>query len=187
MKQQTSSLHLPALTALGFLIASAGIAHADHGPGTSGGGVLTQSGETLKPGTFSVEFREDYTEFEHLSQSQIEAKAAAAGSIDLLDRSFISSIGLSYGVVENFRVTRAGIKFRFAGFDRLVIAKRQADLKILHHAVAHTDAVNETPVEQINAARLCRFGFDFSLREMLKLRVIFAELDGELAGLHCFA
>ncbi|ODU23817.1 MAG: hypothetical protein ABS95_03000 [Verrucomicrobia bacterium SCN 57-15] len=66
--------------------------------------MLTQSGETLKPGTFSVELREDYTEFEHLSQTQIEAKAAKAGGFDLLDRSFITGISLSYGVVENFQV-----------------------------------------------------------------------------------
>lgn len=92
------------LAALGVALATINTAHADHGPGTSGGGVLTQSGETLKPGTFSVEFREDYTEFEHLSQTQIEAKTARAGSFDLLDRSFIHSISLSYGIVENFQV-----------------------------------------------------------------------------------
>jgi outer membrane putative beta-barrel porin/alpha-amylase len=77
---------------------------ADHGPGTSGGGVGTPSGETLPPGKFSIEFREDYTEFEDLSDTAIEAKAARAGSIDLLDRSYLTSIGISYGVVENFQV-----------------------------------------------------------------------------------
>ena len=78
--------------------------YADHGPGTSGGGVLTQSAETLKPRTFSLELREDYTEFEKLSQAQIQAKAARAGGIDLLDRSFLSTVSLGYGVVENFQV-----------------------------------------------------------------------------------
>lgn len=92
------------LATLGVAVAAVNAAYADHGPGTSGGGVLTQSGETLKPGTFSLEFREDYTEFEHLSQAQIEAKAAKAGSFDLLDRSFLQGISLSYGVVENFQV-----------------------------------------------------------------------------------
>ena len=92
------------LATLGVALAAVNTTHADHGPGTSGGGASTQSGETMKPGKFAVEFREDYTEFEHLSQAQIEAKAAKAGSIDLLDRSFIHSIGLSYGVVENFQV-----------------------------------------------------------------------------------
>jgi len=78
---------------------------ADHGPGTSGGGASTQSGETLKPGRFSVELREDYTEFESLSQAEIEAKAMRAGAFDLLDRSFLSTVSLSYGVVEDFQVS----------------------------------------------------------------------------------
>lgn len=104
MKNRTSFNQIKRLATFGVALAAVNAVHADHGPGTSGGGVLTQSGETLKPGTFSVELREDYTEFEHLSQSQIEAKAAKAGSFDLLDRSFITGISLSYGVVENFQV-----------------------------------------------------------------------------------
>jgi hypothetical protein len=79
--------------------------HADHGPGTSGGGASTQSGETLKPGKFSVELREDYTEFEDLSAGAIEAKATRAGSFDLLDRSFLSTVSISYGIVENLQVS----------------------------------------------------------------------------------
>jgi hypothetical protein len=39
-----------------------------------------------------------------LSQTQIEGKAAKAGSFDLLDRSFLSSVSLSYGVVEDFQL-----------------------------------------------------------------------------------
>ncbi|MSU34440.1 MAG: transporter [Pedosphaera sp.] len=99
------SFKLLTLTAVaGVSLAGAINTQADHGPGTSGGGVLTQSGETLKPGRFSVELREDLTEFQDLSLAQIEAKAARAGGIDLLDRSFLSSVGVSYGVVENFQV-----------------------------------------------------------------------------------
>ena len=78
--------------------------YADHGPGTSGGGSTTQSGETLKPGKFAIEFREEYTEFEDLSRSSIERSAAKAGGIDLLDRSFFHSVGISYGIVENFQI-----------------------------------------------------------------------------------
>lgn len=92
------------LLAVAFTSLTAANTHADHGPGTSGGGVLTQSAETLKPHAFSLEFREDFTEFENLSQSQIEAKAERAGAIDLLDRSFLSTVALSYGVVDNFHV-----------------------------------------------------------------------------------
>ena len=103
-------------------LATVNTARADHGPGTSGGGVLTQSGETLKPGKFSVEIREDYTEFEHLSAAQIAASAVRAGSFDLLDRSFIHGISLGYGVVEDFQVGLSfgyyqAVKAREAEFD----------------------------------------------------------------------
>lgn len=97
-------LSLSAIAALGLALAAGNIARADHGPGTSGGGASTQSGETLKPGKFAVELREDYTEFEHLSRTEIEAKAVRAGGFDYLDRSFLRTAGISYGVVENFPV-----------------------------------------------------------------------------------
>jgi hypothetical protein len=89
--------------ALSLALTAALSVHADHGPGTSGGGASTQSGETLKPGKFSIELREDYTEFEDLSRAQLAAKAAHAGGIDFLDRSFLSTVSVSYGVVENFQ------------------------------------------------------------------------------------
>jgi hypothetical protein len=87
-----------------LLVLSTSIARADHGPGTSGGGASTQSGETMKPGKFAAEIREDYTEFEHLSETKITSDATKAGNIDLLDRSFIETLSLSYGVIENFQV-----------------------------------------------------------------------------------
>lgn len=98
------NVHKKKICSIAALVATAGIGYADHGPGTSGGGAAVQSGETMKPGKFAVEFREDYTEFEDLSRTRIDAKAMKAGGIDLLDRSFIHSVGVSYGVVENFQV-----------------------------------------------------------------------------------
>ena len=77
---------------------------ADHGPGTSGGGSSTQSAETLKPGKIAAEIRMDYTEFENLSSAEIESKASRAGSFDLLNRTFIETLSVSYGVVENFQL-----------------------------------------------------------------------------------
>jgi len=85
----------------------AGAAMADHGPGTSGGGVGTPSGETMKPGKLSISLREDFTEFQSLSDATIADKAARGGSIDLLDRSYLTSVAVSYGVVENFLVGAA--------------------------------------------------------------------------------
>lgn len=105
-----------------FTLFSAATIRADHGPGTSGGGASTQSGETLKPGKFSVELRTDYTEFEDLSATQIATKAAKAGSFDLLDRSFLSTISVGCGVAENFQVGLAigyynAVNAREAEFD----------------------------------------------------------------------
>jgi len=60
---KTLTQHLGTTLALGAALATTTTARADHGPGTSGGGASTQSGETLKPGKFSVELRTDYTEF----------------------------------------------------------------------------------------------------------------------------
>ena len=73
MKNRNHFSSVRPLATLGVALATASVAFADHGRGTSGGGVLTQSGETLKPGAFSIEFREDYTEFQRLSQAEVEA------------------------------------------------------------------------------------------------------------------
>jgi hypothetical protein len=100
---QIPRIRTVALLATGFGLA-ANMGHADHGPGTSGGGASTQTAETLKPGKFSIDLRTEYTEFQNLSSSQIEARAAEAGGFDLLDRSFLSTIGASYGIVENFQI-----------------------------------------------------------------------------------
>ena len=110
------------LVSAGLALLAVSSVKADHGPGTSGGGASTQSGETLKSGKFAVEFREDYTEFEHLSPGQIDTKATQAGDIDLLERSFIETFSLSYGVVENVQVGLAigyyhAVKARAAEFD----------------------------------------------------------------------
>jgi len=105
-----------------LLMASACMIRADHGPGTSGGGASTQSGETMKPGKFAVEIREDYTEFEHLSEAEILAKATRGGDFDLLDRSFIETLNVSYGVIDNFQVGLSigyyhAVRARTAEFD----------------------------------------------------------------------
>lgn len=91
------------MIALGAGLLAVGPARADHGPGTSGGGASTQSGETLKPGKFAAEVRVDDTEFEHVSRASLAARAARAGSFDFLDRSVLSTVSLSYGVVENLQ------------------------------------------------------------------------------------
>lgn len=89
---------------LGACLAPISTALADHGPGASAAGVSTLTAETLKPRTFSFELREDFTEFKDLSPDSISAKASRAGSIDLLDRSFLTSISASYGIIDDLQV-----------------------------------------------------------------------------------
>jgi Putative MetA-pathway of phenol degradation len=71
-------------------------ASADHGPGTSGSGFVTSSAETLKPGKFSSSFLLDWTEF--------DSPGGMPEGVDLLDRSFLSTFEVGYGVMENLQL-----------------------------------------------------------------------------------
>ena len=84
------------ITSLAISLIAHHTALADHGPGTSGSGFITFSAETLKPGQFSSSLQFDWTEFESPSGMPEE--------VDLLDRSFLTTFNLSYGVVENFQL-----------------------------------------------------------------------------------
>src|SRR5260221_13612099 len=63
---------------------------ANHGPGASGGGSATISGETLLPGKFELSLREDYAQFEHFSKSAAENRARIGGDFDVLGRGVIT-------------------------------------------------------------------------------------------------
>ena len=78
------------------------VALADHGPGTSGSGFTTLNAETLKPGQFSSSIQSDWTEF--------DSPGSMPEEVDLLDRSFLSTLNLSYGIVENFQ---AGLTYGY--------------------------------------------------------------------------
>lgn len=78
---------------------------ADHGPGTSGGGLSVQSGEALTRGAWALELRSDYTEFKVPGEADLTAKAAAAGDIDVLDHSLLHSLSLAYGLAENVQIS----------------------------------------------------------------------------------
>src|SRR5438309_9966353 len=64
---------------------------ANHGPGASGGGSSTISGETLKPGHFDLSLREDFSQFEKFSNAGAAARARSGGDFDALDHRFITS------------------------------------------------------------------------------------------------
>lgn len=76
----------------------------NHGPGTSGGGASTASGETLKQGGLEVSFRTDFTEFENVSRAEAEAEAIQSGEFDALERSLIESVSMAYGLTDDLQV-----------------------------------------------------------------------------------
>lgn len=91
-------------------------ARANHGPGTSGGGSSTIAAETLRPGAFGLDVRVDYTEFEHISRAGAERRALRSGEFDVLDRSYVSSFTLSYGIVDDLQVSATIGYYRGEGF-----------------------------------------------------------------------
>ncbi len=80
----------------------------DHGPGTAGGGLATQSGETLKPGAFALSFRYDYTDFERISTSEIQTRTFKVGGdhphFDAVKWSVLQTVELAYGAGEDIQV-----------------------------------------------------------------------------------
>src|SRR5437667_1478185 len=88
---------------LGFLLISLP-AFANHGPGASGGGSSTLSGEILKPGHFELSLREDFSQFEKFSNEGAAARARSGGDFDALDHGFLTSLDFAYGVFDNFQI-----------------------------------------------------------------------------------
>lgn len=88
--------NLSILTIFTLLTTHGAALKADHGPGTSGSGFTTLTAETLKPGQLSSSFQFDWTEFDEFG-GDIEG-------VDLLDRSFFTTLSLGYGVAENFQL-----------------------------------------------------------------------------------
>lgn len=76
----------------------------NHGPGTSGGGSLTSSAETLRAGRWSLELRSDWTEFERTSVAEAEAAAIAAGEFDALGSSWVDQFALAYGLTDDVQL-----------------------------------------------------------------------------------
>ena len=79
-------------------------ARANHGPGTSGGGSATASGETLKAGAFELSLREDYTRFRHVDAAQAEAIAMKSGEFDAIQESYLTTASLAYGIIDDLQI-----------------------------------------------------------------------------------
>lgn len=102
------SLLIHALLAIGLLLMMTGVALANHGPGTSGGGSSTISGETLNAGQYDLTFRLDFTDFENVSEAEVIAQVGQGGDhFDALARSYLTTASLSYGVTDDLEVSGA--------------------------------------------------------------------------------
>jgi len=77
---------------------------ANHGPGTTGGGATTQSGETIKEDQFVFSLDETYTNYENVSQAEAEERAGRAGEFDALRDAYLTNIALGYGVTNDFQI-----------------------------------------------------------------------------------
>ncbi len=100
---------LLALLACGGQFAPGAFAH--HGPGTTGGAVSTQSGETLNPGQLAFQLTWNYTQFESLDNEDIKRRTAEVKGgdpdFDALRWSLLQAAELSYGVLEDFQLSLA--------------------------------------------------------------------------------
>jgi hypothetical protein len=86
-----------------YLVLGTVSAFADHGPGTSGGGVATQSAETLKPRQWSFNLQNDWTDFKNPS---LEGKE----EFDLIGSTSLTTLSISTGLTENFQ---AGLAYAY--------------------------------------------------------------------------
>src|SRR5438094_6375416 len=78
---------------------------ANHGPGTSGGGSATASGETLKAGMFDLSLRQDYAQFQNIDAAGAERRALSSGGFDALRSATITSGSVAYGITADFQIS----------------------------------------------------------------------------------
>ena len=105
---------------------------ANHGPGASGGGSATISGETLKPGSFELSLREDFSDFESFSRARATQRALKGGDFDALDHGFITTGELAYGIIENLQIS-IGLGY-FVGHDFLSAEREEDNSVTIAHA-----------------------------------------------------
>jgi hypothetical protein len=78
-------------------------AHANHGPGTTGGGAQAISGETVKDGQFVFSLDHTYTNYEDVSRDEAERRAIRSGEFDAIRDAYIMSIAGVYGVTRDLQ------------------------------------------------------------------------------------
>lgn len=76
----------------------------NHGPGTSGGGSATLSGETLKRGKLALTLRSEFTSYEDTSRAEAEAIAVSEGEFDALGSALVTTFDLAYGLSDDLQL-----------------------------------------------------------------------------------
>ncbi len=113
---------------------------ANHGPGTSGGGSSTISGETLQQGKFDLSVRVDYTQFEDISRSEAERIASTAGGFDALNSALITTVGGAYGVTDDLQIA-ASIGY-YSG-NNFIDAELDPDTSDTESAIADPEGITD--------------------------------------------
>ncbi len=76
-------------------------AMANHGPGAARVGSQTTSAKTLSKGKWGIGFEMEYTEFDSISRTRLISRGERAGGLDVLDRTFLYTGTVSYGVTDD--------------------------------------------------------------------------------------
>lgn len=101
---------------LAALAISASNSHANHGPGTSGGGSATVGGETLAPGKWDLSLRYDYTNFQNISRAGAERRALGSGEFDAVQESHLTTFGVAFGIVDDLQIGASIGYYKANGF-----------------------------------------------------------------------
>jgi hypothetical protein len=104
----------------------------NHGPGTTGGGSSTTSGETLRKGAFSVSLSTEITTYDDVSAEEAEAIATRIGEFDSIERTLVENVAVAYGLTDDVELGLQvgfyqGTNFIDAEFDGTTAESASAD------------------------------------------------------------
>jgi Putative MetA-pathway of phenol degradation len=125
---------------LAAALARASAATAHHGPGTSGGGSSTISGETLKAGSWDLDLRADYTKFRRFDRAAAEAHAATAGEFDAVEQSLVTSLSAAYGLTDDVQL---GATIGWYRAENFIAAERDEETGMVESGEADPDGITD--------------------------------------------
>ena len=144
IRNAPSRARAPSAAMLVLLLTNAP-AWANHGPGASGGGAATISGEILKSGHFEFELREDYSQFQHFDRAGAIERAMNGGD-NSVTGGVISATTL---IVANGIVGR--LSYKNKTLERLIEGRPEI---LIHNGKLFTDVMQREKLthHEVNAA-----------------------------------